>query len=65
MTSGHLLFALANTAYILVGLQLEERDLIAEFGATYQNYRQRVPMLVPRLFGRRRNEDRQPAGAPQ
>ena len=47
-------FAIMNTAYILVGLQLEERDLIAEFGATYQQYRRHVPMLLPRVFGRRR-----------
>ncbi|WBL76225.1 isoprenylcysteine carboxylmethyltransferase family protein [Bradyrhizobium xenonodulans] len=63
MTAGHLLFALANTAYILIGLQFEERDLIAEFGATYQQYRRQVPMLVPRLFGRRPTEDRRTAGA--
>jgi protein-S-isoprenylcysteine O-methyltransferase Ste14 len=47
MTVGHLLFAAVTTAYILVALQLEERDLLAEHGASYAAYRERVPMLVP------------------
>lgn len=51
MTAGHLLFAVLSTAYILVGVRLEEKDLVTEFGASYERYRQRVPMLMPRLFG--------------
>jgi protein-S-isoprenylcysteine O-methyltransferase Ste14 len=51
MTAGHLLFAVLSTAYILVGVRLEEKDLVTEFGANYERYRQRVPMLMPRLFG--------------
>lgn len=47
MTLGHLLFAAVITAYILVGIWLEERDLVEVFGDQYREYRQRVSMLVP------------------
>jgi methanethiol S-methyltransferase len=47
MSQGHLLFAAVTTAYILVGIWLEERDLVAVFGDDYLRYRQRVSMLVP------------------
>lgn len=48
MTVGHLVFAGATTGYILIALQLEERDLVRTFGDRYQRYREQVPMLVPR-----------------
>jgi len=54
MTISHLVFAIATTGYILIAIQLEERDLVAHFGKTYSKYQEQVPMLVP--FTRKRSE---------
>ena len=47
MTLAHLVFALATTAYVVLAIQFEERDLVREHGAAYQDYRRDVPMLIP------------------
>ena len=49
MTTAHLIFALMTTAYILIAIQFEERDLVTAFGKQYLDYKQRTPMLLPRL----------------
>jgi methanethiol S-methyltransferase len=49
MTLGHLLFAVETTVYILIAIQLEERDLVEAFGDRYRDYRKRVGMLLPKV----------------
>lgn len=60
MGLAHLLFSVATTAYILLAIQFEERDLAREHGDAYQAYRRSVPMLIP--FSRRRQKTQQIEG---
>jgi protein-S-isoprenylcysteine O-methyltransferase Ste14 len=47
MSLGHLVFAFATTAYILIAIQLEEHDMVGLFGDTYRAYQKRVSMILP------------------
>lgn len=49
MTAGHLVFSLGMSAYVLVGIAFEERDLVHLFGERYRAYRRQVGMLLPRI----------------
>jgi len=49
MTLGHLLFALGMTLYTLIGIKFEEQDMITLYGKEYEQYKQTVGMLIPRI----------------
>lgn len=54
MTAAHLLFALLTTGYILTAIRFEEKDLQHHFGKKYQDYKKRVPMILP--FSKRKKD---------
>ncbi len=47
MTTGHFMFAVGNSLYILIALAFEERDLVSHFGKAYRRYQESTPMLLP------------------
>ncbi len=56
MTVAHLIFSLATTAYILIAIQLEERDLVKIHGNDYLKYRRRIPMILPLKWNKSKKE---------
>ncbi len=56
MTVAHLVFAIATTAYMLLAIRWEERDLIGIHGEAYRLYREQVPTMLPLRFRRKRQQ---------
>ena len=63
MSMAHLVFALVVTAYILAAIRFEERDLVQSLGKNYADYRENVPMLVPRIASYRQDREPRPSEA--
>ncbi|MEX0943803.1 MAG: methanethiol S-methyltransferase [Pseudomonadales bacterium] len=64
MTITHLVFALVTTAYILLAIRWEERDLVTALGEDYRAYRREVPMIVPLRFPSMQKRAQSPAEQP-
>ena len=47
MSTGHILFSIGTTAYILIAIQLEERDMVGVYGAEYKRYQREVSQIIP------------------
>ncbi len=60
MTLGHLFFAVGMTAYIVIGIYFEERDLERRFGDTYRTYQRTTPMLLPLPRAGQQSQEKQP-----
>jgi protein-S-isoprenylcysteine O-methyltransferase Ste14 len=63
ITIAHLVFAIGTTVYMLVAIVFEERDLVRHFGRNYEQYRENVPKLIPRILATRPRATSDEAGA--
>ena len=56
MSVGHLVFAVGMTIYVLVGITMEERSLVHQFGDQYRDYQRKTAMLIPAVIRTRSND---------